>query len=78
MTNENIEVLQVIEKVYKEYGNDGFVPDLADKVADTLFDAFRKCANMCQEGGDETFSYTYLVVTANKIKKVRRELGVKQ
>lgn len=51
----NIE--ELLQQVKKEYGDDGFVPNLYSDVCQTLKEAFSRCAALCEKAGDETVSY---------------------
>lgn len=69
----NIE--EVLEQVKKEYGDDGFVPNLYSDVCRTLREAFSRCAALCEKGGDETVSYGEFVKLRNQVGAVLPKEG---
>jgi acylphosphatase len=61
---------EIVEAIAKDYGNEGFVPNLKDKAVLVLLNAFNELQALCESGSDETQSYVLVTRSKNYLRAV--------
>jgi|JI10StandDraft_1071094.scaffolds.fasta_scaffold430210_3 acylphosphatase len=61
---------EIVEAIAKDYGNEGFVPNLKDKAVLVLLNAFNELQALCESDSDERQAYVLVTRTKDYLRAV--------